>query len=79
VGHPFGRWQIDFAFLAARLAVEVDGWAWHMDVERFRADRHKGNALMGAGWGLLRFTWHDLTGRPQYVVSEIRAALAAAA
>jgi len=60
------------------LAVEIDGWAWHMGVDRFRADRHKGNALVRARWDLLRFTWHDLTNRPDYVVAEIRAALAAA-
>lgn len=78
-GMPFGRWMVDVAFPAAALAVEVDGWAWHMDVERFRADRHKGNALVRARWTLLRFTWHDLTHRPDYVLAEIRAALLAAA
>jgi very-short-patch-repair endonuclease len=33
------------------------------------------------GWvlgHLLRFTWHELTNRPDHVVAEIRAALAAA-
>lgn len=50
-----------------------------MDVDRFRADRRKGNALVRAGWQLLRFTWHDLTNRPAYVISEIRSALLAAA
>jgi very-short-patch-repair endonuclease len=74
-GVPFERWTIDFAFPDAKLAIEVDGWAFHSDVDRFRADRRKGNALVRAGWKLLRFTWHDLTERPQYVVAEIRAAL----
>lgn len=78
-GHPFGRWTIDVAFPGAMVAVEVDGWAWHMDVDRFRADRHKGNALVRARWDLLRFTWHDLTNRPDYVIDEIRAALTRAA
>ncbi len=78
-GVPFGPWTIDVAFPDAKLAVEVDGWAWHTEVERFRADRYKGNALTRAGWTLLRFTWHDLTSRPAYVLAEIRAALAAAA
>ncbi len=78
-GVRFGPWTIDVAFPGVKLAVEVDGWAWHMEVDRFRADRHKGNALTRAGWTLLRFTWHDLTGRPEYVLAEIRAALAVAA
>lgn len=78
-GLPFGRWTIDVAFPAARVAVEVDGWAWHVDAVRFRSDRHKGNALVRAGWDLLRFTWHDLVDRPDYVLDEITAALAGAA
>lgn len=72
---PFGRWVVDLAFPATRLAIEVDGWAWHIDAERFRADRHKGNALVRARWDLLRFTWHDLTLRPDYVLAEVQAAL----
>jgi very-short-patch-repair endonuclease len=78
-GRPFELWTIDVAFPEAKLAIEVDGWAWHTDVDRFRADRRKGNALVRAGWQLLRFTWHDLTNRPAYVIAEIRAALLAAA
>jgi very-short-patch-repair endonuclease len=74
---PFDGWTIDFAFPDAKVAIEVDGWAHHSDVERFRADRSKGNALVRAGWRLLRFTWHDLTNRPRYVVAEIHAALLA--
>jgi very-short-patch-repair endonuclease len=76
LGHPFGSYLVDIAFPDCKVAVEIDGWAWHMDVDRFRSDRHKGNALVRAGWDVLRFTWHDLTNRPDYVISEIRAALA---
>jgi very-short-patch-repair endonuclease len=76
VGVPFGPWTIDVAFPGAKVAVEVDGWAWHVDVDRFRSDRRKGNALTNAGWMVLRFTWHDPVQRPGYVVAEIRAALA---
>ena len=75
LGLPFEGWLIDLAFPDARIAIEVDSWAWHTDVDRFRNDRRKGNALVRAGWTVLRFTWHDLTTRPTYVVAEIRAAL----
>jgi very-short-patch-repair endonuclease len=77
--HPFGPHLIDLAFPSAHVAIEVDGWAWHVDVERFRSDRRKGNALAQARWNLLRFTWHDLDGDPVGVLSEIRATLALAA
>ncbi|MGH3787831.1 MAG: DUF559 domain-containing protein [Pseudonocardiaceae bacterium] len=69
------EYWIDVAFLARRLAVEVDGWAWHSDVDRFAHDRRRQNGLVLAGWTVLRFTWHDLTSAPQAVVAQIRAAL----
>ncbi|MCE3553806.1 DUF559 domain-containing protein [Pseudonocardia sp. RS11V-5] len=73
---PFGSHShIDIAFPGAKVAVEVDGWAWHVDVDRFRADRMRQNALVQAGWLPLRFTWHDLARRPQAVISEVRRAL----
>ena len=58
LGYPFGPWTIDLAFPEKKLAIEVDGWAWHVDAERFRNDRRKQNALVRAGWDQLRFTWH---------------------
>ena len=76
LGHPFGPYLIDVAFPEAKGAVEIDGWAWHVDQDRFANDRRKGNALVRAGWVVLRFTWHDLTGSPRSVVAQIVAALA---
>lgn len=75
LGHPFGPFRIDLAFPAEKVAVEVDGWAWHVDAERFRADRRKGNALTRGGWDLLRFPWHALDGEPAGCVAEIRETL----
>lgn len=79
VGHPFGRTQIDIAFPDARLALEFDSWAWHTDPERFTADREKGNALVDAGWAVLRITWKELTEHPDRIVDRIRSALLRAA
>jgi len=76
VGYRCLVYQLDVAFPEQRLAIEVDGWAWHVEVDRFRADRQRQNALVNAGWRVLRFTWHDLNARPEAVVSGIRAALA---
>jgi very-short-patch-repair endonuclease len=71
LGHPFGPYRLDLAFPAQRVAVEVDGWAFHSDVTRFQADRRKGNAITRRGWDLLRYTWHDLDRRPSECVHEI--------
>jgi very-short-patch-repair endonuclease len=76
---PFGPWTIDLAFPAERVAVELDGWAWHVDAVRFQNDRDKQNPLVAAGWTVLRLTWHDVHDRPDDVVAQIRAALRRAA
>lgn len=76
VGYPCRGYQIDVAFPAQRLALEVDGWAFHSDVVRFGGDRRRQNALVNDGWQVLRFTWHDLAGRPDAVIADIRTALA---
>jgi very-short-patch-repair endonuclease len=69
------EYWIDVAFVDRRLAVEVDGWAWHSDLDRFAHDRRRQNALVLAGWTVLRFTWHDLMSLPDVVVAQIRMAL----
>lgn len=69
----------DFVFLSARLIVEVDGWAFHQDPATFVKDRERQNRLLRAGWKLVRVTWYDVRYRPDYVVSQVRAALARAA
>ena len=75
-GHPWGGYVIDVAFPGVRIAIEVDGWAWHMTPERFVRDRQRQNAVVNGQWHVLRFTWHDLTGGPAAVITEIRDALA---
>lgn len=75
LGYAFGPYELDLAFPEQRVAIELDGWAWHSDVERFRRDRIKGNDLVTAGWTLLRVTWHDLDTAPARVVAQLRHAL----
>jgi very-short-patch-repair endonuclease len=61
------------------LVVELDGWAYHRDRRAFQHDRLKGNALLAAGWKLLRFTHDDVTRRPEQVAAHIQAQLSPAA
>jgi very-short-patch-repair endonuclease len=75
LGHRVHGFLIDLAFPVQRVAIEVDGWAWHVTADRFIDDRRRQNALVNARWTILRFTWHDLVARPDEVVQEIRAAL----
>ncbi|MDQ1665917.1 MAG: hypothetical protein QOH75_1948 [Actinomycetota bacterium] len=67
---------LDLAFLTRRVAIEIDGRAWHSAGDRFQADRRRQNRLVLQGWTVLRFTWEDLTCRPHQVIAQVRAALA---
>ncbi len=67
---------IDIAFVDLGIAIEIDGFAFHTDPERFNHDRRRQNALTRAGWLVLRFTWADLTERPHEVVRLVREAVA---
>ncbi|WP_218611310.1 endonuclease domain-containing protein [Pseudonocardia sp. KRD291] len=68
---PADGYLVDVAFPAAGVAIEVDGWAWHMDAGRAAADKRRQNVLVRRGWTVLRYTWHDLRGRPRVVLAEI--------
>lgn len=68
--------RVDFAWPDARLVVETDGFAFHADRRTYRDDRRRGNALVLAGWRVLRFSWEDAVRHPEYVVATVRAALA---
>ncbi|MFI7587455.1 DUF559 domain-containing protein [Spongisporangium articulatum] len=50
-------------FAAERIVVEVDGWAAHGGRNAFVHDRRRQNALVNAGYRVLRFTWDDLVNR----------------
>ena len=61
--HSFLRYFIDFAWPEFKLAVEVDGWETHSNPQAFQNDLDRQNALVAAGWTVLRFTWYDVVKR----------------
>jgi very-short-patch-repair endonuclease len=67
--------EIDAAFPAARVAIEVDGGDRHHGAGRFAADRVRQDALVSAGWTVLRVTWHQLQDEPERVLAEISGAV----
>ncbi|MFI5510688.1 DUF559 domain-containing protein [Mycobacterium sp. NPDC051804] len=73
--YPIGGYRIDVAFPDQKVAIEVDGWAFHNTPEVFVKDRNRQNTIALLGWKVLRFTWFDLTEYPQRVIAEIKHAL----
>ena len=69
-------YYLDIAFERIRLALEIDGRIHQTDRDLFESDRWRQNALVLAGWRVLRFTWTMLEEHPEEFVRQVRAALA---
>lgn len=65
--------RVDFAYPSQQIAIEVDGAAYHSGEHTERRDRRRENELSASGWRVLRFDWDDVTRRPKYVVTTMRA------
>jgi very-short-patch-repair endonuclease len=68
--------EVDAAWPAARLVVELDGWAYHRTRQAFQRDRTRSNDLQAGGWTVLRFTHDDVVNRPAETAERIQAATA---
>lgn len=71
--------EVDVAWPAARLAVELDGWEAHKTRDAFQRDRTRSNDLQAAGWTVLRFTHADVVHRAAETAARVGRQLAQAA
>ncbi len=62
----------DFLWRGARLIAETDGFAAHASQSSFYADSRRALRLRPAGFDVLRFTWADVTDRPDDVAADLR-------
>jgi len=74
-GHTY---YLDICFRRLKLVIEIDGRDHQRDITTFVRDRERQNALVLAGWTVLRFTWQDLDQHPQRFVAQVRSAIAVA-
>ena len=76
VALPDGRRvDLDAAYLEARVAVELDGAAFHGSREARERDLRRDSALAAAGWIVLRFSYTRLIADPRGCRQEIVAAV----
>jgi very-short-patch-repair endonuclease len=75
--YPVAGYRVDVGFPKQKVALEVDGFAFHSDSEDFHQDRKRQNVIALAGWQVLRFTWLDLIEYPDRVIAEIERAIRA--
>lgn len=66
--------QVDLAYPARRVAVELDSVRYHLNRESFVADPRRRNRLTVAGWKVLSFTWEDYINCPSALCDAVAAA-----
>ena len=71
--------QVDLAYPALRLAIELDSVRWHFNLDSFVADPRRRNETSLAGWTVLTFTWDDYARRPEALCATVARALRHAA
>lgn len=70
------KFRIDIAFVERKIAVEVDGWAFHGKHRSAHAkDRERQNLLVLEGWRVLRFTAGQIYGDLPSVLAMIQGVL----
>ena len=69
------RVELDIAFPGRRVAVELDGYAYHSDPTAHRADLTRANEVMADGWLVRRFTYADLLDDPDGFIRVVRQTL----
>ena len=65
------RYFLDIAFPSLRVVVEIDGRLHEDDTDLFESDRWRQNALVHAGWTVLRFTWRMLDEHPEQALQVV--------
>ena len=76
VFHTTRKWRFDFAWVAERLAVEIEGGMFkgggHQRGRAYQKNCEKYNAATVMGWRVLRYTNLDLEERPVQCVEQAR-------
>ena len=79
---PPRRWRFDFAFIPAKVAIEIEGVVWyggaksrHQTARGLMADCEKYNTAVELGWRVLRYTQQDLDKRAIEVVEQVERVL----
>lgn len=67
--------QVDFAYPALRIAIEMDSYGYHEDPLAFQVDRTQASRMAAMGWLVLFFTYDDVTRRPDDVIAALARAI----
>lgn len=65
------RLRFDDAYPDARLAIEWDSRAWHLQKKAMAADRRRDREAALHAWYVIRFTWEEVTNEPEQVAATV--------
>jgi Transcriptional regulator, AbiEi antitoxin/Protein of unknown function (DUF559) len=71
-----GRMRVDALRREHRVAVELDGAAAHASWAQIKRDRRREMVLRAKGFQIVRYTWDQVSGRPDEVAADLRRMLA---
>lgn len=72
VNGQVGRIRVDALWREHRLAVELDGAAAHASWPQIKRDRQREIALRAKGFQVVRYTWDQVSSRPDEVAADLR-------
>jgi very-short-patch-repair endonuclease len=67
--------RLDFAYVDRRIAIELDGAAYHSGELARKRDRRRDARLGALGWRVQHFDWDEVTRTPEYVIQTLDAYL----
>ncbi len=67
--------ELDLAWPAARVGVELQSKAFHLNPLSFEKDPEKLNRIRLSGWDVLEFTWRFYVEHPEKLCAQVRQAL----
>lgn len=76
VNAKIGRWLVDFAWPAQRLAVETDSYKYHRGSIAFEDDHARDLDLRARGYEVRRFSERQVIREPRLVVADLKSAFA---
>jgi hypothetical protein len=68
--------MVDALWAAEKVIVELDGQSAHASAANVEQDRAREHTLRRAGYLVIRYSWQQVTRRPEAVAAELRAELA---
>lgn len=68
---PVGKYRLDFAFPCKKIAIEVDGKAYHSSFEQVKNDYERDAYIKKFGWTIFRFSGSEVYNDSQHIVNKV--------